>query len=205
MIAATAPDAQAERGDLGDAAVLAVDIDAGCPVETPGGDALSGKQVDDCLFDARDEVLDLEAAPGEIDQQIENDLAGAVVGDLSAAINPDERNRGRTQEVLGFAGLAERIDRWVLATPDFIGGGWGPCGGEIDHRLPGRLILRPPEAAKYRRVDQSTTLTKGWLESSRYSASSCGFEVALMVQVRLTYLPVDEARISMVAPSKSGA
>ena len=53
VIAATASDAQAERGDLGDAAVLAVDIDAGCPVETPGGDALSGKQVDDRLFDAR--------------------------------------------------------------------------------------------------------------------------------------------------------
>jgi hypothetical protein len=78
MVAATAPDAQAERGDLGrpDGIVAAVDIHAGRAVEAPRGGAMFGQQVDHRLLQAADQLAYLEAAPGEVEQRIDDDLAG---------------------------------------------------------------------------------------------------------------------------------
>jgi hypothetical protein len=57
----------------------------------------------------------------EVEQQIDHHLAGAVIGDLAAAIDLDQRDAVIAQQVFRLAGLAERIDRRVFADPQFVG------------------------------------------------------------------------------------
>ena len=58
--------------------------------------------------------------PAQVDQRIGHDLAGAVVGDLPAAVGADDRNVAGHQHVLGLAGLAQGEDRIVLEQPQLV-------------------------------------------------------------------------------------
>ena len=58
--------------------------------------------------------------PAQVDQRIGHELAGAVVGDLAAAIGAHHRDVAGRQHVLGLAGLAEGEDRIVLDQPQLV-------------------------------------------------------------------------------------
>ena len=147
----------------------------------------------------------LEAAALQVEQQVDDDLAGAVVGDLAAAVDLHDRDADVAQQVFGLAGQAQREHRRVLAEPEFVRRVGVARGGEVLHRAPGRLVVDQPEPAIT--IDaHSTTLTSGCAVSSRYSASSCAFEVARMVQVRRQVVAgLRGPHFHASAASKSGA
>ena len=83
----------------------------------------------------------LRLAPREIDQQVGDELARAVVGDLAAAVDLDHRYADVAQQVLGLAGLAEREHRRMFEQPQFVGSVGAALGGEGLHRTPGRFVF----------------------------------------------------------------
>jgi hypothetical protein len=100
-----------------------------------------GQKLDDRLLQAADEFAHLEAAPGKVEQRIDDDLAGAVVGNLSAAVDLDQRNAVIDKPVFRPACLPEGVNRRMLAEPQFIQRRRVAGGGEIDHRPPGRRVV----------------------------------------------------------------
>ena len=56
----------------------------------------------------------------KIEQQVRDELAGTVIGDLAAAIDLEHRNAVVAQQVLAPAGEPERVDRRMLGEPDFV-------------------------------------------------------------------------------------
>ena len=82
VIAGAAADAQADARDL-----AAVDVHAGRVLAALGGDAEAGAVVDDGAFQRGDEVAHAEAGAADVDEWIDDELAGAVIGDLPAAID----------------------------------------------------------------------------------------------------------------------
>ena len=141
MVGAAVADAQAERGDLGRA-----DINAGGAVAPLGRHALLGEKIDDGLFNGRDQFAHLDLQAMQIQQQVDHDLAGAVVGDLAATVDLDQRNADIAQDVLRFAGLAQGVDRGVLDNPEFVRGLGGAVGGERLHGFEGRRVVDLPQA-----------------------------------------------------------
>jgi hypothetical protein len=103
VIAAAVLDAQAQRGDLGGA-----DIDAGRALAALGRDARSrpAGRSPPARCDAPGRAPSL--APAQVEQQVDHRLAGAVVGDLAAAVDLHHGDADVGQQVLG---LAERP--WV--------------------------------------------------------------------------------------------
>src|SRR6476619_5497046 len=110
--AATATHADAERRDL-----AAIDIDAGRTVAAAGGDGPVGQRVDQCLLDPVDVLAHAQFQPAQVEQRIRDDLPGAVIRDLAAAIEGDDRDLAGREHVFGFAGLAEGEHRLVLDQP----------------------------------------------------------------------------------------
>ena len=154
---------------------------------TLGVEAVVGEAVDQALLHQAHQLAHLEAAPAQVDEQIHHQLARAVVGDLPAAVDLDHRDVGGAQQMLRLARLPEGVDRRMLQPPQLVGGVVVAPVGEGLHRAPGRLVGRAAQFAHHagRRPARahSTTLTIGWLESSRYSASSCACDTAATVQV----------------------
>jgi hypothetical protein len=70
-----------------------------------------------------------------------------VVGDLAAAVDPDDGDADVAQDVLGLAGLAQREHRRMLDDPQFVGRFRCPGGGEFPHRAPGGFVVDPAETA----------------------------------------------------------
>ena len=124
--------------------------------------------------------LDLQAL--QVEQEVDDDLAGAMVGDLAAPVDLDDGDADIAQDVLALAGLAQREHGRMLDHPQFVGSFRCPPGGEFLHRAPGWFVIDPAETADLH--PQSTTLTSGCAVRSMYSASSCAFEVATTVHVR---------------------
>src|SRR5579885_666747 len=97
VIAAAAPDADTERRDLG-----VIDIHARCAgAPLRFGIVVPAQQVDNRLLGAAHEFAHPEAAAGEVEQEINHELAGTVVGHLSAPIRTYDRNRSFLQYVFG--------------------------------------------------------------------------------------------------------
>ena len=87
MITTSFSNAQSERGDLGVA-----DVNPGRARPRLAVDAVFGEQVDHRLLDARDQALDAETEPRQVEQRVEHELAGTVVSDLPAAVDRDDRD-----------------------------------------------------------------------------------------------------------------
>src|ERR1051326_8608904 len=195
MVGAPLPNANAERRDLG-----AVDVDAG---RAHPALATATQQVDDRLLEERHELPYLDAAPGEVDERVDDELAGAVIGDVAAAIGPDQRNAILDRRVV--RALPQRVHRRMLEQPQLIRGFAVPPRGEILHRCERRQVGGAAEALDADGIDEghSTITTEGWSHSSRSSASSWSREVARTTQVTLRYLPCLLGRICTVAGSTS--
>ena len=61
-----------------------------------------------------------EAAPPKIEQKIGNQLAGAVIGDLSTSIRVDHGDVTGAVHMLRLAVAPEGEDRWMLKQPQLI-------------------------------------------------------------------------------------
>jgi hypothetical protein len=151
-------DAQAERGDLG-----AADIDAGGAFEACRRDSVAGQQVDHRLFDAIDQAAHRKFAPAQVEQQVGDDLAGAVIGDLAAAIDLHHRDADVLEQMLRLARQALREYRRMFAEPEFVGSVGVACSGELLHRGEGRRVVDAAQPSD----DHSTTFTIGCAVSSR--------------------------------------
>ena len=93
MISPAAHDAEAERGDLGA-------VRRRRPARPACARAPRSEEVDHGLLEQPYEALDLDAAAREVDQRVDHDLAGAVIGDLAAAIGLHHRDGRREREGL---------------------------------------------------------------------------------------------------------
>src|SRR5690606_21445637 len=80
---AAAAHADPERGDLG----AAVHVDARRARAALRMDTPNGQGVDDRLFDAANVLAHADAQAPEVEQRIRDQLAGAVIGHLAAAVD----------------------------------------------------------------------------------------------------------------------
>ena len=83
----------------------------------------------------------------QVEQQVDHDLAGAVVGDLATPRSIlTTGDADILEDVLRLAGLAEGVDRRVLDDPDFVRRFSRAGGREILHGLEGGLVIDPAQA-----------------------------------------------------------
>lgn len=106
-----------------------------------------GQKVDDGLLDRVDQFADLDLQPLQVEQEVDDDLAGTMVGDLAATVDLDDGDADIVQDVLALAGLAQREHRRMLDDPQFVGRFRCPPGGEVLHRAPGWFEIDPAETA----------------------------------------------------------
>src|SRR5712671_423277 len=163
VVGAAARHANAERGDL-----RALHVNPGS-----AGPAFAAplEKVDHRLLEQPHEALHPDAAPREIDQGVEHDLAGAVIRDLAAPVRAQHRDAVLDRGGLGA--LSQRVDRRMLDQPDFIRARRGSLRRESAHRLQGRLVFGQTEmpekdacGADFGDFHQSTITTDGWSHSS---------------------------------------
>jgi len=91
---------------------------------------------------------------------------------------------------VAFSGQ-EGLEKGRFEQPDLIRRIGRTLRGERLHRPPGGFVLDPPQPPHQRRLSalrsrlsaHSAIFTHGWAVISRYSASSCAFEVARTTQV----------------------
>ena len=69
-------------------------------------DAVFCQGGDDAVFKCGNDVADTGFTAFEIDHRIDDQLAGAVIGNLTASVNLDNGNIVADEEVFGFSGQA---------------------------------------------------------------------------------------------------
>ncbi len=94
--AGTAADSQTDAGQLD-----AVDVNSGCVATTGGGNVELGSEIDNALFERGYEVANAEPGPANVDERINHELAGTVIGNLAATINLHDRDVARCEQVFG--------------------------------------------------------------------------------------------------------
>jgi hypothetical protein len=136
VVAAAAPDPEANRGDLG-----AIDIDTGRIRAGRCKDAVVGQQIDHGPFEQVHQGLDADAHPWKLQQQIGDELSRTVVSDLSAAVGLHHRDVSGRKQMLVTSRLAEREHRRMLQQPELIGCLGTALVREPSHRLPGGCVV----------------------------------------------------------------
>lgn len=94
----------------------------------------------DGLFECGDEIAHTKTGATQIDQRIDDELAGPVISDLPAAIDAHHRNLACRKHMSRIGIHAKRKDGLVFEHPDLIGRVGRALIGEALHRLPNRLI-----------------------------------------------------------------
>src|SRR5258708_33933116 len=128
---------------------------------------MRAEQIDYRPLERPAEALHLDAAAREVPQRLKHDLAGAMIGDLAAAVGAQHRN-----SVLNGGcrrPLPQRVHRRMLHQPDLILGIFGPAKREIAHRPQGRPVVDPaelPDADFFDDLAHSTMTTLGWSQRS---------------------------------------
>ena len=97
----------------------------GCPFLPEGGDAVLAQAIDQGILDAFDQGADAQSAGAQVQHQIGHDLAGAVIGDLTAPLRGHHRDVARIQQVLGLAVHAQCEHGRMLHQPDLVAGRGG--------------------------------------------------------------------------------
>lgn len=122
MLCDAAADVEAEGGDF-----FIGDPDAGVCLVARGGECEIGEGADEDFFNRRDEGADGEFAGGDIDNEVTDDLAGAVIRNASAAIdvhdiNPRPRDGVKRRfPVVATILATDRKDRWMFADDERVG------------------------------------------------------------------------------------
>ena len=115
MVGDALADAQPEGGDF--AAVG--QVDAGGAVFAAAVQPVCGQRLDDGFFKKMHQFAHFQAAPGQVQEGVADELAGAVVGDLSATVDGNQGDvRVWREQVFAPPGLAEGVDRRVLQQPE---------------------------------------------------------------------------------------
>ncbi len=148
-----AREVDADRGDL---APPHPDAD---PLALAGGghDAVVGEQRDQRRRQVPDVAAQVAAVGRQVEDGVADELAGAVVGDLAAAVGLDHfdaapRPLGRRQQDVGLGCVApERVDMGVLEQQQPLGPVAVAQGlARLDLQLEGARILDAPEPAPVR-------------------------------------------------------
>ena len=105
-----------------------------------GVDAIRRHGVDDSPFQALDDGAHAKAVAPEIEQYIDHELAGAVIGRLSTTVGLYHRNITRIEQMGGVAHAPLGEDRLVLQQPELIVIACVPVGGELAHPRINRLV-----------------------------------------------------------------
>ena len=109
-------------------------------------DAETGSSGDHRLFEGCDQIAHAKSCTAQVNERIDHELPGAVVGHLPAAIDLHHRDVTRREQVGGIRVHAQCEDRLVLEHPEFIRGIDSALIGEGLHRTPGVEI---PGAAEF--------------------------------------------------------
>src|SRR5690606_34106386 len=204
---AAAAHANAQRGDLGPAHVHARRALAALATDVP-----LVQRVDDGLLDPAHVLAHADPDPAQVQQRIQHDLPGTVVGHLAAAVHVQYRDVARRQHVLRLAGLAQGEDRLVLDQPQLVRGVRAARVGEALHRPPHRLVGLATEVehrcrrrgeARAARVTHSVHFTSGWPRRAWWAASYCSRLSARKPMRTDTYLPLVECFHWMLSSSTS--
>jgi hypothetical protein len=108
------------------------------------------EQVYHGLFHAPNERADTEGAPAQVEHQVRNELAGAVIRDLAAAVDAHYRDAVvHARQVFRLARDAQRVHRRMLEQPDLVRCIGTAPGSERLHALPRRLVIEETERANY--------------------------------------------------------
>src|SRR5262249_43056413 len=119
-------------------------------------------------------VADAQAGTPQVEERIHDELPGAMIRDLPAAIDFEYGDAVLAQHMLAPPCQPERVDGRVLGEPELVAGRRSARRGERLHRAPGRLVCgraQFPYARSHsgarRRRHQSTITTCGCADNSR--------------------------------------
>ena len=105
-----------DSADLARARRVALDPDAGRPVEPPGLDTVLGHGPYHALLDSPDILLEAQSETLEVQNRIADQLTVSVIGDVPAPVGMEVARPDRTQEFVAYehiglvTALAERVD-----------------------------------------------------------------------------------------------
>ena len=146
VIGAAATDLQSQRGDL-----RICDINTGHAGAPVPGNADAAQRFDDDALDQFHQLPHPEVAPAEIQQQINHQLAGPVVGDLPAAVARHDRNVAGRKQMLATPGQTQRVHRRMLREPDLVRRARVAHAVECAHRLEGDTVVGHAERTQHDR------------------------------------------------------
>src|SRR5918992_1455124 len=105
------------------------------------------ERIDNRLLKEVDQLPYTPTQTPQIDQHINQELAGTMIGYLATPVYSDHRDRAWIEEMLLLAAQAQGKYRGMLQAPDLILGHAGTCIGESAHGFPRRRIINQTELA----------------------------------------------------------
>ncbi len=72
------------------------------------------------MLERRDQVANAEPGAPQVDERVDHELAGAVVGDLAATVDLHDRDVPRREQVFRRSIQAQRKNAFVLREPDLV-------------------------------------------------------------------------------------
>ena len=150
VIGHPAADPNADRGDLGFGAVRPGQPDADPPLAPLAVEVEVREGPDHPFLEPPDVRPEVRTATLQIEHQVGDPLARAVIGVLAAAAGREHREAGRCQQVLGACAGTGGVERRVLEQPAQF---WRPAGADrldpLLHRGQGggigdRMTADPP-------------------------------------------------------------
>ena len=144
-----------------------------------GGHVVFGQQGDEAFFDPAEEEVEVGGEFLQIENEVADELAGAVEGGLSAAVDFDDGMReGGGAEAGAVALASDGVDRVVLEEEELVGGLAGGAGGEgFFLEVEGGLVGEASEPAGGRRGHRGMAVARRlkWVTPmARASAASGG-------------------------------
>ena len=136
VVAGAAADADAHARDL-----PAVDIHARRVLAALGGDAEARAVGDDGALERGHEIAHAEARAADVDEWIDHELAGTVIGHLPAAIDLDHGDVAGGEHVARVGVQAQREHRRMLEQPDLVRRVLVARVGDALHLAPGGLVV----------------------------------------------------------------
>ena len=120
---------------------LSVDVHARRVLAAFGRDAEAGAIGDDGALERGDEIAHAQAGAADVDEWIDDELAGTVIGDLPAAVDLDHGDVAGGEHVARVCIHAEREHRRMLEQPDLVGRIRIARVGDALHFAPGGLVV----------------------------------------------------------------
>jgi len=139
VVTAALANADTQRGDLGNPAPP-VYIDTGRVSSREGFDTIPSQGRHDGCLNGTHQIAYPQPLAADIEHRVTNNLAGAVIGNLAAAIHLNHGNIAGHQQVLLLARLTLGKHRVVLYQPQLIGGITVALGSESLHGIKHRQI-----------------------------------------------------------------